>query len=112
MKPPHFAARRRLGLATHSSRFEPVAPSSVSPTDRMLTRASRNLAVLYDAGILKLQREGLWALYSIDRDVMRQYVSDLVKAVGKALENNEMVAEDRERLRKAERVGPGTGPTL
>ena len=71
------------------------------------TRASRNLNILYDAGFLKLRKDGLWSLYSIDRDMMREYFSDLLQAVEKALDGNEMVARDRERLNKAERVGPG-----
>ena len=71
------------------------------------TRASRNLSALYDAGFLKLRKEGLWSLYSIDREGVEEYYSDLVDAVRKALGGNKVVDMDRERLRKAERVGPG-----
>ena len=71
------------------------------------TRASRNLNILYDAGFLKLRKDGLWSLYSIDRGEMKEHFTNLVEAVGKALDGNEMVALDRERLKKAERVGPG-----
>ena len=71
------------------------------------TRASRNLAALYDAGFLKLKRDGLWSLYSIDREGMKGYLNDLVQAVTKALEGNPDVALDRQRLKKADRVGPG-----
>ena len=71
------------------------------------TRASRNLSALYDAGFLKLRKDGLWSLYSIDKEGMQEYFSELVKAVSKALEGNEVAALDRERLKKAERVGPG-----
>ncbi len=71
------------------------------------TRASRNLAALYDAGFLKLRKDGLWSLYSIDKDGMKEYLSDLVQAVTKALEENEVVEQDRERLGKAKRVGRG-----
>jgi len=70
------------------------------------TRASRNLSALHDAGFLKLSKDGLWSLYSIDRDGMGEYYSDLVNAVRKALEGNKVVEADRTRLRKAERVGP------
>ena len=70
------------------------------------TRASRNLVVLYDAGFLKLKKNGLWSLYSIDREGMEECYSHLVDAVRKALEDNRMMDTDRERLRKAERVGP------
>ena len=71
------------------------------------TRASRNLSALHDAGFLKLRREGLWSLYSINRDGLKDYLADLLDAVTKALEGNEVTSSDRERLRKAKRVGPG-----
>ena len=71
------------------------------------SRASRNLVILYEAGFLKLRKDGLWSLYSIDKDGMKKYLADLIKALTKALENNEAVVQDRKRLRKAERVGPG-----
>ena len=35
------------------------------------TRASRNLNILLDAGFLKVRKEGLWAYYSIDTDILR-----------------------------------------
>lgn len=70
------------------------------------TRASRNLAALHDAGFLKLRSNGLWSLYSIDKEATKDYLNDLVQAVTKALEGNTVVALDRERLKKAERVGP------
>jgi ArsR family transcriptional regulator len=71
------------------------------------TRASRNLSILYDAGFLKLRKDGLWSLYSIDQEGMSEHFTVLVEAVHKGLEDNETVALDRERLNKAERVGPG-----
>ena len=71
------------------------------------TRASRNLSVLHDAGFLKLRKDGLWSLYSIDKEEMKEYLSELVHVIGKALEGNKVAALDRQRLRKAERVGPG-----
>jgi len=69
------------------------------------TRASRNLSALYDAGFLKLRKDGLWSLYSIDRGGMKEHFSNLVEAVRKGLEGNEVVTRDRERLKNAERVG-------
>jgi ArsR family transcriptional regulator len=76
------------------------------------TRASRNLGILYDAGFLKLKKDGLWSLYSIDQEGIAEYSSDLIEAVRKALESNKMVAQDRERLKKAVRVGPGCARQL
>ena len=71
------------------------------------TSASRNLSALYDAGFLKLRKEGLWSLYSINKDSTEDYHSALLEAVRKALKGNKVLDSDRERLRKAERVGPG-----
>ena len=71
------------------------------------TRASRNLSALYDAGFLGLRKDGLWSLYSIDKEGMRGYLSDLVEVVDKALEGSKVAALDMERLQKAERLGPG-----
>jgi ArsR family transcriptional regulator len=71
------------------------------------TRASRNLSALYDAGFLKLRKDGLWSLYSIDREGMTAHYAFLIEAVRKGLKDNELVAQDRRRLKKAKRVGPG-----
>jgi ArsR family transcriptional regulator len=70
-------------------------------------RASRNLSALYDAGFLKLRRDGLWALYSIDKEGLADYYTDMVEAVGKGLQGNKVVLQDKKRLMSAERVGPG-----
>ena len=70
------------------------------------SKTSRGLSALYDAGFLKLRKDGLWSLYSIDKDGMQEYLTDLVHVVTKTLEGNKVVELDRERLKKAERVGP------
>jgi len=68
------------------------------------SRASRNLSALYDAGFLKLSKEGLWSFYSVDKDKAQKYYSQLVGTVREALEDNKILEADRERLRKAKRV--------
>jgi ArsR family transcriptional regulator len=70
------------------------------------SRASRNLGFLYDAGFLKLRRNGLWALYSIDVEGLKPHYQDLLEAVRKGLEENEIAILDKQRLQQAERVGP------
>lgn len=70
------------------------------------TRASRNLAILYDADLVRLRREGVWAYYSIDRGGMPAHLSVVLDAVAEALTREDAVAADRERLRKAQRMGP------
>ena len=76
------------------------------------SRASRNLSALYDAGFLKLRKDGLWSLYSIDREGIEEHFSDLVEVVEKALRGNKVAKLDRERLQKAERIGPGCAEKL
>ena len=71
------------------------------------TRASRNLGILEDAGFVKSRRDGLWVVHSIDEEGMKKYSAELVEIIKGALEDNAVVTLDRERLRKAVRVGPG-----
>lgn len=71
------------------------------------TRASRNLNTLYDAGFLRMRKEGLWTLYSLNKSMMPEYLSKLVEAIELALENNNIAQNDRERVKKAIRRGPG-----
>jgi ArsR family transcriptional regulator len=70
------------------------------------TRASRNLSALYNAGFLKLRKDGLWSLYSIDQEGMKDYFYTIVNAVKTGLEENPTVELDKKRLKKAKRVGP------
>ena len=70
------------------------------------TRASRNLNILYDAGFLKLRREGLWAYYSIDKADLDGCVSLLLDALERGLKDDKVAASDRGRLKDAERLGP------
>jgi ArsR family transcriptional regulator, arsenate/arsenite/antimonite-responsive transcriptional repressor len=69
------------------------------------TRASRNLNVLYNAGFLKLRREGLWAYYSIDKSDTQVYLTLLLNAVQRGLAKNEQASIDKERLKDARRLG-------
>lgn len=65
------------------------------------TRASRNLTTLHDAGFLTQSREGAWCQYSIDEGRAAGYSMDLIRVVGAALEGDETVLRDRQRLRNA-----------
>ena len=71
------------------------------------TRASRNLSILRDAGFLKLRKDGLWSLYSIDKEGIKPYYANLIEAVREGLVGNDMVVQDRKRLKSARRVGAG-----
>jgi len=71
------------------------------------SKASRGLTALYDAGFLKLRKEGLWSLYSIDRENIADYQSKMLDAVQQALMKNEVAVLDKARLEKTRRVGAG-----
>lgn len=70
------------------------------------SKASRILTTLYDVGLLTLTREGRWALYSIETNPANGYINDLLSGIRQALADDPTAAEDIERLKKAERVGP------
>jgi ArsR family transcriptional regulator len=69
------------------------------------SKASRDLTALYDAGFLKMRKEGLWSLYSLDIEDMAESHAGLVEVVKKALENDKTATEDKERLKSATRTG-------
>ncbi len=71
------------------------------------SKASRILTALYGTGILKLQKEGLWSVYSIDWDGMEKNLKAIIEATVSSFTEDKQMAEDRERLRQAKRVGPG-----
>jgi len=71
------------------------------------SKASRILSVLYDVGFLKLRKDGLWSLYSIDWDGMDVHLKNILEANTKAFKGNRQMDIDLERLKKAKRVGPG-----
>jgi ArsR family transcriptional regulator, arsenate/arsenite/antimonite-responsive transcriptional repressor len=69
------------------------------------TRASRNLTMLYDAGFLKLRKEGLWSLYSLGQEDMPEYLAKLVESIKLALIDNKIAVQDRERLKTTTKTG-------
>ena len=71
------------------------------------TRSSRNLGILQDAGFLKARREGLWIVYSIDWQAANRYAISLAKLLKESPVRNEVLAQDKERLEHAKRIGPG-----
>ena len=71
------------------------------------TRASRNLGIMQNAGLLKTRRNGLWVLYSIDRQTTNRHAKHLARLLQNHPIENEMLASDRQRLKLAKRIGPG-----
>ena len=71
------------------------------------SRASRNLGILQDAGFLKSRRDGLWIVYSIDWQTANRYATPLTELLKDSAVSNEVLTQDKERLKHAARVGPG-----
>jgi ArsR family transcriptional regulator len=70
------------------------------------TRASRNLALLYDAGFLNVRREGLWAYYSIDKSDLEHSLLLFLNGIELGLADNRAASQDRQHLKSAQRLGP------
>jgi len=70
------------------------------------SRSSRNLGILENAGFVKSKRDGLWAIHFIDVQDAEKYYATLIRTIKDALDGNEVVTVDLERLKKAARVGP------
>lgn len=73
------------------------------------SRASRNLGILQDAGFLKARREGLWIVYSIDWQTANRYATSLTKLLKNSPLSDEVLKQDKDRLKRAVRMGPGCG---
>jgi ArsR family transcriptional regulator len=68
------------------------------------SRASRNLSILENAGFVSSSREGLWMVYSINRQGNDCAVS-LLQILNSCMEEEEIVKLDKERLEGAARIG-------
>lgn len=69
------------------------------------TRASRNLGILKNAGLITDKREGLWVHYSISREKTNKYHQAIEELLKKWLVDDTVVMEDRKRLKKAIKIG-------
>lgn len=65
------------------------------------TATSRNLCILLDAGFLKMRKEGLRSIYSLDQYGMPDCLSKLTEAVKLALSENNAPAHNLKRLKTA-----------
>jgi ArsR family transcriptional regulator len=70
------------------------------------SRASRNLGILQDAGFLQARRDGTWIVYSVDWQTTNRYAVLLAKLLADSPISNKVIAQDKERLKHARRVGP------
>jgi len=71
------------------------------------SRASRNLGILQNAGLLKAHRDGVWIVYSVDWQTANRYAASLSKMLKDSRISNEVLAQDKARLKRAKRIGPG-----
>ena len=71
------------------------------------SRASRNLGILQSAGFLKTRRDGLWIVYSVDWQTANRYAIPLARLLKDSPLDSEISAQDKARLKKAVRIGPG-----
>jgi ArsR family transcriptional regulator, arsenate/arsenite/antimonite-responsive transcriptional repressor len=70
------------------------------------TRASRNLSILSNVGLVQFRKEGLWSLYSIDQAQMRPDMFGLLQTVRQSLVRDVTAARDSEALKEAARTSP------
>jgi len=70
------------------------------------SKASRALSALYDVGLLKLRKEGRWALYSIATDLEKENMIEILKGIKKSLSNNTITQNDLARLKNTKRISP------
>ena len=71
------------------------------------SRASRNLGILQDAGVLRARRDGLWIVYSVDWQATNRYATSLAKLLREFSIGDELLETDTKRLAHAKRAGPG-----
>jgi len=68
------------------------------------TRASRNLGILRDAGLLKDRRDGQWVHYSVNKEVAAEYLK-LMELVTSLLKEDQTMVEDKKKLKRAVKMG-------
>ena len=68
------------------------------------SRASRNLSILEDTGFVSSLREGLWMVYSLNRQ-SNDSVTSLLRMLGTCMEGEDIIKQDKERLERAVRIG-------
>lgn len=63
------------------------------------TRASRNLNILKDAGLVTDRRDKLWIYYTLNRKTTEECCGDVLKVIKKWLDADDVITADRERLK-------------
>jgi ArsR family transcriptional regulator len=60
--------------------------------------ASRHLAILHDAGLLKAKKQGIWMNYAVDPGDMPAYAQEIIKGVRLAMAETPEARADRQKL--------------
>ena len=68
------------------------------------SRASRNLGILKEAGLLADRRDGQWVHYSLSKEAITDY-APLLELLNNFLNDDRTVLRDKERLRRAVKLG-------
>lgn len=68
------------------------------------SRASRNLNILESAGFVCSSRDGLWIVYSINKQA-DGYINALLGLLSTRIEEEQTIILDKERLTEVNRVG-------
>ena len=68
-------------------------------------RASSHLGMLKEAGFLRDERHGLWVHYSIEKDFPNPYCERIAELLSNGIEDDALVREDMQRLKKAIKLG-------
>ena len=68
------------------------------------TRASKNLKILKEAGLVTSKKKGLWVHYSINKKMSKEREL-ILEVLGQSINKDAIVIKDRERLEKAVKWG-------
>jgi len=68
-------------------------------------RASRHLGILRDAGFLRDERHGLWVHYSIENEFPNPYCEGIAELLSSWIEDEPLIREDMQRMKKAIKLG-------
>jgi ArsR family transcriptional regulator len=68
------------------------------------SRASRNLGILKDAGLLVDRRNGQWVHYSLNQEGVTGY-APLLELLNSLLNQEEVILKDKQMLRKVVKLG-------
>ena len=63
------------------------------------TRASRNLNILKDAGLVTDRRDKLWIYYTLNRKTAEECCGDVLTVIKKWLHTDDVITMDRTRLK-------------